>query len=170
MPRTILRRLPHSRLLCVTLLAALTGCYRVAPVELSALPVGAQATFDLSGSAVERLRRDPTQALLLDDFSVSGRLAARDGDSLRVTVPTRISEGTAPPTTVFRDLRLGADEVRRVQQRTLDRRRTTITATALGAATVVASTFIVYRGGRASGNSGRPVDPTDLRIPIVVFR
>lgn len=164
----VLRRRP---LRLVALLPVLcVACYRTAPVDVGALPVGASAVFTLSGQAVERIRRDSAQARLLDDFTVSGRLSRRTGDSLVLAVPYRVAEPGAPPSTVWRELTLFTPDVRASTQRTLDRRRTTYAAIAFAAATATASAFIVYRGGQSSGNSGRPVDPTELRIPLVQLR
>ncbi|MCU0636561.1 MAG: hypothetical protein MUE41_16955 [Gemmatimonadaceae bacterium] len=146
------------------------ACYRTAAVEVGALPVGASAMFTLSGGAVERVRRDSLQARLLDDFTVSGRLVRRAGDSIVVAVPVRVADPGALPSTVLRELSLLTSDVRSTAQRTLDRRRSIYTAATFVAATAVASGFIVFRGGRASGNSGRPVDPVEHRLPLLRLR
>jgi hypothetical protein len=163
-----LPRPARRALALLPLLLLLPACYRTAPIDLAALPEGANARFVLSGQAVERFRRDPLQAALLDDFSVTGRLDRRSADSLLVSVATRTVEAGAASSTVRRTLTLAPSEVRTVEQRTLDRRRTRWTAIGLGVATVAASSFVVYRGGRSSGNSGRPVDPTEQRWPVWV--
>jgi hypothetical protein len=154
------------RLAACALLPTLGACYRTAPVELSALPEGGSARFVLSGTAVERMRRDPAQAALLDDFSVTGQLARRTPDSLTIAIITRNVEAGAITATSRRELRVAPSEVRTVEQRTLDKRRTRWMAIGLAAGTAVASSFIVYSGGRSTGNSGRPVDGTEQRIPL----
>jgi hypothetical protein len=154
------------RAVACALLPLLGACYRTAPVDLAALPEGASARFVLSGEAVERMRRDPAQAALLDDFAITGELARRAADSLTIAIVTRNVEAGAITRSVRRELRLAPLEVRSVQQRTLDKRRTRLMAISLAAGTAVASSLIVYSGGRSTGNSGRPVDGTEQRIPL----
>lgn len=156
----------RRRVVACALLPLLGACYRTAPVDLAALPEGASAKFVLSGEAVERMRRDPGQAALLDDFAVTGELARRSADSLTIAIVSRTVEAGAVTSTMRRELRLAPADVRSVQQRTLDKRRTRLMAISLAAGTAVASSFIVYSGGRSTGNSGRPVDATEQRIPL----
>jgi hypothetical protein len=156
-----------ARALSCALLALPAGCYRTAIVPLADVPAGATVDLDLSGAAVERLRAAPATARLLDGFATSGRIVRRERDSVLVSVALRTQQPNARPVTTWQSLLLGVDEVRRVQVRTLDRRKTRWVAIGTGAAVVLGSTLIVYRGGQSSGANGRPIDGPENRIPLV---
>ena len=124
--------------------------------------------MELSAVAVDRIRRGPDSvAKLMDGFTVSGTVSQLRGDSVLLSVPTSYMEANVRLRTQMHGLPLLRSDVQRVSSRRLDRARTTWTGVAVGAIAAGAVAYVLSHGGESSGSSGKPVDPSDIRlIPI----
>jgi hypothetical protein len=148
-------------------LLASTGCYRYAEIPVSDLKQGMSVRLQVSGVAVDRIRNSSSASLsLLDGFGVSGTVAGLGGDSLLVSVPRTVMEANVRQRTTVQDLLLFRTEVRDIQLRQFDRKRTTWAVVALGAVVAASVTFALQRGGRSQGTTQPPPPPPETRIPV----
>ena len=142
-----------------------TGCYHYAPLPLTELEPAMTVRMELSGVAVDRLRRGPDSvARLVNGFNVSGTVARLNADSVVLAVPTSYMEANVRLKTQLHDLPLFRSEVQRVQWRRLDRARTTWVGVGVGVVGATAIALVLNRGGRSSGSIPKPVDPVDNRL------
>lgn len=149
-----------------------TGCYTYQPVALSELTPESTVRLQLSGTAVERLRNGTNnEARLLDDFSVSGKVARLSSDSIVVSVQTsQSSDAMTRPVNFFQPLPLSRSDLRTAEVRRLDRKRTTITATVLTVLSIGAAVYAIKHGGEASGSTPPNGGPNEVRVPLLGFR
>jgi hypothetical protein len=146
-------------------LAGGTGCYHYAPLPITELEPAMTVRMELSGVAVDRLRRGPDSvARLVNGFNVSGTVARLNADSVVVSVPTSYMEANVRLKTQLHDLPLFRSDVQRVQWRRLDRARTTWVGVGVGVVGATAIALVLNRGGRSSGGIPKPVDPVDARM------
>jgi hypothetical protein len=124
--------------------------------------------LELSAVAVDRIRRGPDSlARLVDGFTVSGTVSELRGDTVRLSVPTSYMEANVRLRTQNHDLPVLQSDVQRVSSRRLDRARTTWTGVAVGAMAAGAIAYVLSHGGKSTGSSGKPVDPSEIRlIPV----
>ncbi len=124
--------------------------------------------LELSAVAVDRLRQGPDSlAKLVDGFTVSGTVSQLRGDSVLLSVPTSYMEANVRLRTQMHDLPILRSDVQRVKSRRLDRARTTWTGVAIGAIAAASVAYVLSHGGESSGSSGKPVDPSEIRlVPI----
>jgi hypothetical protein len=142
-----------------------TGCYHYAPLPVSDLEPAMAVRMELSGVAVDRLRRGPDSvARLVNGFNVTGTVARLNADSVVLSVPTSYMEANVRLKTQLHDLPLFRTEVQRVQWRRLDRARTTWVGVGIGVVGATAIALVINRGGRSSGGIPKPVDPVDSRM------
>lgn len=142
-----------------------TGCYHYAPVPVAELEPSMTVRMELSGVAVDRLRRSPDSvARLVKGFNVSGTVARLNADSVVLAVPTSYMEANVRLRTQLHDLPLFRSEVQRVQMRRLDRARTTWVGVGIGVVGATAIALVLNRGGRSTGGIPKPVDPVDIRM------
>lgn len=165
--RTSMSSLGYRRTLAVaaTCLAGGTGCYHYAPLPVTDLEPAMTVRMELSGVAVDRLRRGPDSvARLVSGFNVSGTVARLNADSVVLSVPTSYMEANVRLRTQLHDLPLFRTDVQRVQWRRLDRARTTWVGVGVGVVGATAIALVLNRGGRSSGSIPKPVDPVDTRM------
>lgn len=148
--------------------AAMTGCYRYAPVPVTDLTPDMTVRLELSAVAVDRLRHAPdSSAKLLDGFTVSGTVSQLRGDSVLLSVPTSYMEANVRLETQLHSLALLRSELERAQSRRLDRTRTTWTGVAIGLLGAGAVAYVLNHGGRSNGTTPKPPDPPEnLLLPI----
>ena len=162
-----MRRLAEVALLVS--LAGATGCYRYASVAPGELSVGQSVRLQLSAVAVDRLRRGPgTQANLLDEFSVTGKMARVGAESLTVAVAGSALDASTRSQPRLQELLLMRSDVQHSEMRVLDRSRTRWTAVALGLATAAGAAYAIRRGGRATGTTPVVGGPNEVRFPLAV--
>jgi hypothetical protein len=164
--RTSTRVPAHWRALAVATacLAAGTGCYHYAPLQVTEIEPAMTVRLELSGVAVDRLRRGPDSlARLVNGFDVSGTVSRINGDSVVLSVPTSYMEANVRLRKQLHDLPLFRSDVQRAQWRRLDRARTTWMGVAVGAVGAASVAYVLNRGGRSSGGIPKPVDPVDYR-------
>lgn len=146
-------------------IAGATGCYRYAPVPVTELEPAMAVRMELSGVAVDRLRRGPDSvARLVKGFAVSGTVARLNADSVVLSVPTSYMEANVRLRTQLHDLPLFRSDVQRVQTRRLDRARTTWVGVGVAVVGAAAVALVLDRGGRSSGGIPKPIDPVDIRM------
>ena len=142
-----------------------TGCYHYAPLPVAELEPAMSVRMELSGVAVDRLRRGPDSvARLINGFGVSGTVARLNADSVVLSVPTSYMEANVRLKTQLHDLPLFRSDVQRVQWRRLDRARTTWVSVGVGVLGATAVALVLNRGGKSSGGIPKPVDPVDSRM------
>lgn len=168
-------RLPFAVAARATLAAALLGataCYSYQPIQLSEIKPNTAVRVQLTGMAVEQIRSGSNnEARLLDDFSVTGNVARLTGDSVVISVQTtQSSDAMTRPVTFFQPLSLARSDLRSAEVRRLDRKRTTIAATVLGALSIGAAVYAIANGGEASGTAPSPGGPNEVRIPLLGVR
>ena len=161
--------------LVATIVAALLGtsaCYSYQPVQLGELKANSSVRVQLTGMAVEQLRNGKNgEARLLDDFSVSGTVPRLSRDSLVLSVQTsQSSDAMTRPVTFFQPLPLARSDLRSAEVRRLDRKRTTITSTVLGALAIGAAAYAIAHGGEASGTTPPNGGPNEVRVPVFSIR
>lgn len=142
------------------------GCYRYAETDVSALAPAQSVRLDVTAQGVERLRRSGTmEPRAIDGFAVAGRVARIGGDSILLLVDRSVLGQRAQATTITHNLAVLRSEVRGVQLRQLNRRKSTWAGVALGTAVVASAVFAIQRGGRASGTGVVVTPGPDNRIP-----
>jgi hypothetical protein len=140
------------------------SCYSYATVPASELTPSMAVRMELSGVAVDRIRSGPDSARrLLDGFKVSGTISRMAADSIVVAVEESYMEKNVRLRTQLHDLPLLKSDVRHVESRRLDRKRTTWVAVGLGVAAAASTAVVLNFGGRSSGSIPKPVDPVDSR-------
>jgi hypothetical protein len=162
---------PRTAARAITISAAVlvgTGCYHYAPLPVTELEPAMNVRMELSGVAVDRLRRAPDSvARLVKGFNVSGTISKVNGDSVVLAVPTSYMEANVRLKTQLHDLPLFRSDVQRVQWRRLDRARTTWVGVGIGVVGAAAVAMVLNRGGKSSGGIPKPIDPVDIRlIPV----
>ena len=165
-------RLIHRLATLALALAGTTACYSYQPIQLAELKPNTSVRVQLTGMAVEQLRNGKNnEGRLLEDFSVSGNIARLTGDSVTLSVQTsQSSDAMTRPVTFFQPLPLARTDLRSVEVRKLDRRRTTITSVVLGTLLAGAATYAIIHGGEASGTAPPNGGPNEMRVPFFSLR
>ena len=157
------RRVSRVAATCAVSLAA--GCYSYSAVPVETLTPAMTVRLELSAVAVDRLRRGPDSlAKLVDGFTVSGTVSRLRGDSVLLSVPTSELEANVRLRTQLHDLPILRSDVQGARSRKLDRTRTTLTGAAIGILAAGAVVYVLNHGGDSSGSSGKPVDPSEIRL------
>lgn len=159
----IVRRLALGTVLsCV---GGVGGCYSYGTVPVESLTPAMTVQLELSAVAVDRLRHGPDSlARLLDGFTVSGTVSTLRGDSVLLAVPTSVMEANVRLRTQLHDLPILRSDVQGVKSRRFDRGRTTLTGVAAGVVAAGAVVYVLNHGGKSTGSSGKPVDPSEIRL------
>ena len=142
------------------------GCYRYEVVPLARLQPGMDVRTRLSGEAVERARRNSeTPPGMLDGFTVRGQVARVSADSLRLTIPTTVSDGGYRASVLTQDIAFPSTDVVGVERRELDKVKTGLVTAGAG----IAAFFIVRQaqgGGHALGKPPGTGGPPENRVPV----
>lgn len=159
---------PLVRAALAVCLGAVAGCYRYVPVPVTELAPDMAVRMQLSAVAVDRLRTAPDSLTrLLNGFSVSGTVSRLGSDTLLLAVPTSYMEANVRLKTQLHDLPLLRTDVQRVESRRLDRARTTWAGVGLGVLAAASTAYVLNRGGRSGASNPKPVDPSDLMVPVL---
>lgn len=139
-------------------LALDTACYSYVGVSIGAPPAGARVRVRLTDSGTTELARFLGPRVRSAEGAIASR---RDDGALMVAVEwVQLSDGVRQPWSGEGQVTFPAAYVTGVEQRTLDRRRTTIGSIAL-ATSLVAIAVIALKAGGAKGAPGvEGGDPT----------
>jgi len=151
-------------------LSLASACFSYQPAQVAELTPTTNVRIELTAPGVERLRNGSNnEARLLRDFSLDGKLAQVNGDSLVVNIPTTTTpDAGARAMTFSQPVTIARTEVRRSEVRVLDRKRTTITSIAIGTLSLAAAIYAIDRGGRSSGTTPVPGGPNEIRLPALI--
>jgi hypothetical protein len=157
----------HSlrRSTAVLSLFALSGCYTYVPIELSSVPAGSDVRVFLTRAAVATLPEDvaPTD---LNALYVTGRLEAREADSLMVGVPVGARDATLISPNIRQLVKVRTAEVVDVRRRQFSVPRTAL----LTAGTVGLGAFVISLIFGANDGGSTPDPNEDVsRVPVGIF-
>jgi hypothetical protein len=161
-----------------TLLAALTtvvsttGCYTYRSVTVSDLAPAMEVRMQLTAVATDRLRNSPNgEGRLLQGFGVDGTVATATPDSVVVSVESSRSTNPTMGGMTFRQpVTILRGEVRQVELRTLDKRKTTWVSIGLGVIGLAAAAYAIDRGGESTGTTPVPGGPNEGRFLPLFLR
>ncbi len=149
----------------VVLAASLLGaCYRNVPVELSEVTPGTPVRVHLTAVAQDRMMRENPAGPRRE--SLSGKFVRTTADSAVIGVESTVMEANVRTRTFYTDVPLLRQDLRLVERRVLDRRRTTLTTVGLGVAAVAAVLIAVEYGGSSTGTVNPGPGVPEQRIPL----
>ncbi len=97
---------------------------------------------------------------------LSGKFVRTTADSVILGLESTVMEANVRSRTFYTDVPLLRSDIRTIERRVLDRRRTTLTAVGLGIGAIAGVLIAVEYGGRSTGTVRPGPDPTDTRIPF----
>lgn len=150
-------------------LAAVVGvsgaaCYRTVPIELSQVPSGTAVRVHLTAVAQDRMRQENPSGPRRE--SVTGKLVRTTADSAVIGVESTVMEANVRTRTFYTDVAMLRTDVRLIEQRVLDRKRTTLTVAGLGVGAITAVILAVELGGKSTGTVNPGPGVPEQRIPL----
>lgn len=160
-----MRRRARRARAVLTLIPLLGGCFAYVPTELDRIPDGEAVRVLLSRDAALRLTDQGAEELVsLDRPTLAGALRRRADGGLALRVPVRGGSVDGPARPIVQELLLERADVLSVEQRRLDRTRTTFaSAAAVGAAT--AAVVLIVGGSEGQLDRSNPGGSSDARLP-----
>jgi hypothetical protein len=152
-----------KKTLCGALaVGVLSGCYGYIPVDIEAVPPGAQVLVRVTRQGMVGVPE------LLDQTgnALRGRVMSQTASLLVLRVPIAVQRRGPASESIGQDINLAAGEIIDVELRTLSRVRTAVTV----AAGVVAAASAIYSFGKVSNEPEPPEGPEEgMRIPLLSF-
>lgn len=156
-------RFPARGAVLITLLVQ-GACYRNVPVELSQVAPGTPVRVELTAVAQDRMRQENPAGPRRE--SLTGKFVRQSSDSVVIGVESTVMEANVRTRTFYSDVPLLRTDVRVVQRRELDRRRTTVTVAGLSVGAIVAVWLAVEYGGSSTGTVNPGPGVPEQRIPL----
>lgn len=159
-------------LAALTTVASTAGCYTYRTVTVSELAPPMEVRMQLTAVAIDRLHSSPNgEGRLLDNFGVDGLVTSANADSVVVSVESsRSSTPTMGGMTFRQPVTVLRGEVRQVEIRTLDKRKTTWVSIGLGLVGLAAAAYAIDRGGESTGTTPIPGGPNEARVLPLFLR
>jgi hypothetical protein len=146
------------------LLLGSAGCYRNVPVELTQVAPGTSIRAHLTAVAQDRMRTE--QAPGAGRVMLSGKLVRTTTDSVILGVESTVMEANVRTRTFYTDVPLLKSDVRTIELRQLDRRRTTLTVIGLGLGAIAGVLIALDYGGSSTGTVNPGPGVPETRIPL----
>lgn len=140
------------------------GCYRNVPIELAQIEPGAAVRVHLTAVAQDRMRE--TQQPGAGRSMLTGRFLRTTTDSVVLGVESTVMEANVRTRTFYTDVPLLRSEIRTLERRMLDRRRTTLTALGFSVGAIAGVLIAVEYGGRSTGTVNPGPGVPETRIPF----
>jgi hypothetical protein len=99
---------------------------------------------------------------------VTGKFVRATADSAVIGVESTVMEANVRTRTFYSDFPMLKSDVRLIEQRVLDRRRTALTVGGLGVAAVASVILAVELGGKSTGTVNPGPGVPEQRIPLGV--
>ncbi|MBK8250381.1 MAG: hypothetical protein IPK85_23745 [Gemmatimonadetes bacterium] len=148
----------------VALLFATTACYRNVPVELAQVAPGTPVKVHLTAVAQDRLRQENPAGPRRE--SLTGKFVRLTTDSAVIGVESTVMEANVRTRTFYSDVPLLRADLRLVERRELNRRRTALTVAGLGIGAIAAVLVAVEYGGSSTGTVNPGPGVPEQRIPL----
>lgn len=145
-------------------LVAQAACYRNVPVELSQVTPGTPVRVQLTAVAQDRMRQENPGGPRRE--SLTGKFVRTNGDSVVIGVESTVMEANVRTRTFYSDMPMLRSDVRVVERRELDRRRTTLTVAGLSVGAIAAVLLAVEYGGKSTGTVNPGPGVPEQRIPL----
>ncbi len=145
--------------LLVSALLSMQGCYHYVPVQLDAVPTGAEMRGRLAPEGSANL-----QGIVSSNGRVvEGRLLERDEHQVLLFVPTARSQKGYQLETLRQAVAIPRSHLYEVELKRLDRTRTYGVAALAGAVVAAVAIRAISRGGESSGGTPGGGGPTEWR-------
>jgi hypothetical protein len=141
-----------------------SACYRNVPVELSQATPGMPVRVHLTAVAQDRIRQENPNGPRRE--MVTGKFVRATSDSAVIGVESTVMATNVRTRTFYADLPLLRSDVRVIERRELDRRRTTLTVAGLSVGAIASLLLALEYGGKSTGTTGPGGGVPEQRIPL----